>query len=49
MIQRGAGYRFFDSLIVASAVQAGASILYSEDLQAGRIFGNTKIVNPFGG
>ncbi|MDD5198714.1 MAG: PIN domain-containing protein [Terrimicrobiaceae bacterium] len=47
LIQRQAQYRFHDSLIVASAVHSGASTLYSEDLQAGRTFGKTKIVNPF--
>lgn len=46
-IQRQTQYRFYDSLIVASAVQSGATILYSEDLQAERIFGRTKIVDPF--
>ena len=40
-------YRFYDSLIVASAIQSGASILYSEDLQQGRRFGNLEIRNPF--
>ena len=39
-------YRFYDSLIVASAIQSGASILYSEDLQHGRRFGNLEIRNP---
>mgnify|MGYP002631617430 CR=1 FL=1 len=47
LIQRQAQYRFSDSLIVASAVQSGAAILYSEDLQHGRSIGNTRIVNPF--
>lgn len=46
-IQRQAEYRFYDSLIVASACHSGATILYSEDLQDGRTFGKTKIVNPF--
>ena len=41
-------YRFYDCLIVASALQCGAKILYSEDLQAGRRFGNLQIHNPFG-
>ncbi len=39
---------FWDSLIVASAVLGGASILYSEDMQDGLIVKNTlQIVNPF--
>jgi predicted nucleic acid-binding protein len=40
-------YRFYDSLIVASALQSGAKILYSEDLQAGRRFGKLELRNPF--
>lgn len=40
-------YRFYDSLIVASALIAGADVLYSEDLQADRMIGNLRIVNPF--
>jgi len=40
-------YRFYDCLIVASALQCGAKILYSEDLQAGRQFGDMQIHNPF--
>jgi predicted nucleic acid-binding protein len=40
-------YRFYDSLIVASALQCGAKILYSEDLQSGRRFGNLELRDPF--
>lgn len=47
LIQRQAQYRFYDSLVVASATHVGATILYSEDLQHGQVFGKTKIVNPF--
>lgn len=46
-IQRQSEYGFYDSLIVAAAVRAGAAMLYSEDLQHGRVFGSTRIVNPF--
>lgn len=46
-IQRQTQYRFYDSLIVAAALESGASILYSEDLQHGRRFGNLTILNPF--
>ena len=42
-------YRFYDSLIVAAALESGARILYSEDLQPGRRIGNLEIVNPFPG
>ena len=40
-------YRFYDSLIVAAAIQSGSTILYSEDLQHGRQFGTLEIRNPF--
>jgi predicted nucleic acid-binding protein len=40
-------YRFYDSLIVAAAIQSGATIIYSEDLQHGRQFGTLEIRNPF--
>jgi len=41
-------YRFYDSLIVASAMEAGVTRLISEDLQGGREFGGLRIENPFG-
>lgn len=37
---------FWDALIVASAEQAGALQLYSEDLNAGQVIAGVKIVNP---
>ena len=46
-LQMESGYRFYDSLIVAAALQCGARILYSEDLQHGRTFGELEIRNPF--
>lgn len=41
------GLSWFDSLIVAAAVEGQCEILYSEDLQHGQQFGNLKLVNPF--
>jgi len=41
------GYGWYDSLVVASALRAGCRILYSEDLQDGRSFGNLLIRNPY--
>ena len=41
------GFSFYDSLIVASALEAACDILLTEDLQAGRRIGNLTIVNPF--
>lgn len=46
-IHRDTQYRYYDSLVVAAALAAGASVLYSEDLQHGRMIGNLRIVNPF--
>jgi predicted nucleic acid-binding protein len=38
---------WYDSLIVAAAMEAKCSVLYSEDLQHGQRFGNLTIKNPF--
>jgi predicted nucleic acid-binding protein len=41
-------FQIFDSIIVASALEAGCEILYSEDMQHNmRIEGQLKIINPF--
>ena len=40
-------YSFYDSLILASAVQAECSILYSEDLQHKQKINDLVINNPF--
>lgn len=42
-------YRFhwYDSLIVAGALQSQCEILYSEDLQHGQRFGSLEVRNPF--
>ena len=47
LLQSESQYRFYDSLMVASAVQSGAEVLDSEDLQAGRQFGKLEIRNPY--
>ena len=41
------GYGLYDSLILASAVEAHCDTLYSEDMHSGHIIDNLKIVNPF--
>lgn len=46
-IHRVTQYRFYDSLIVAAALESGANILYSEDLQHGRQIAHLRITNPF--
>ena len=38
---------FYDALIVVSAIEAGCSILHSEDMQHGRTIGKLTIRNPF--
>jgi predicted nucleic acid-binding protein len=38
---------FYDALIVASAIEAGCDILYSEDMQHDRTIGVLTIRNPF--
>jgi predicted nucleic acid-binding protein len=41
------GYRIYDSLILAAAMQAGCTTLFTEDMQHGQTFGKLTIVNPF--
>ena len=38
---------FWDALVVRIALRSGCSILFSEDLQAGRRIDGLEIVNPF--
>jgi predicted nucleic acid-binding protein len=41
-------FSFWDSTIVSSALQTGASVLYSEDMQTGLVVENrVRIINPF--
>lgn len=48
MLKGKYGYSFYDSLVIAAALEAGCSILYSEDLQDAQVIENSlKIVNPF--
>ncbi|HVP55421.1 MAG TPA: PIN domain-containing protein [Candidatus Eisenbacteria bacterium] len=41
------GLSWHDALIVAAATEADCSLLYSEDLQSGRRFGDLRIEDPF--
>jgi predicted nucleic acid-binding protein len=41
------GLSFYDALIVAAALEAGCSVLLSEDMQHGRRLGTLTIRNPF--
>ena len=38
---------WYDSLILASAIEGQCEVLYSEDFQDGQQFGNVTIANPF--
>ncbi len=47
-LQQETRYSFYDCLVLAAALQADASVLYSEDLQHNQLIGGTlRIVNPF--
>jgi predicted nucleic acid-binding protein len=42
------GYRIYDALIVASALEAKCTVLYSEDMKDGQVIANQlRIRNPF--
>ncbi|HTV72734.1 MAG TPA: PIN domain-containing protein [Candidatus Acidoferrales bacterium] len=47
LIEDEARIGFWDALIVASAVKAGATTLLSEDLNEGQIIAGVRIENPF--
>ena len=47
-IQANQGFSFWDSLIIASALEADCEKLYSEDMQHGQVIARRlQIVNPF--
>ena len=47
-LQTSTGYGLYDCLILSSALQSGATVAFSEDLQhKQRIDGTLRIVNPF--
>ena len=42
------GYSFYDSLMLASAIEANCKTMFSEDMQDGQLInGSLRIVNPF--
>ena len=43
----GGGFSFWDSMIVAAAIAQGCELLYSEDMQHGRIVAGVRILDPF--
>jgi predicted nucleic acid-binding protein len=46
-ISKRHGYRIYDSLILAAAIQAGCSTVCTEDMQHGRMIEGLRIENPF--
>jgi len=46
-VQAETRYSFFDSLILAAAIQGGCSYLCSEDLQDRQVVRGVEITNPF--
>lgn len=46
-LARDHGFRIYDALIVAAALEARCDTLYSEDMQHGRQISGLTIVNPF--
>jgi len=46
-VQAKQGFSFYDSLIVAAALEAGCKRLLSEDLQHGQRIGTLRVENPF--
>ena len=46
-VQARYGFSFYDSLIIAAALESGCTRLYSEDLQHGQQIEGLNIENPF--
>ena len=46
-LARSYGFSFYDSLIVAAALEAGCDTLLTEDLQNGQRIVSLTVVNPF--
>jgi predicted nucleic acid-binding protein len=46
-LQQRYGYSFYDSLIIAAALEGGCARLLSEDLQHGQVIDTLRIENPF--
>ena len=47
-IREESGFSFYDSLIVAGAIETSCKRLLTEDLQDGQVVRGIEIVNPFG-
>jgi predicted nucleic acid-binding protein len=42
-----AGISYWDAAVLATAAQAGAPVLYSEDLNSGQVYAGVRVINPF--
>jgi predicted nucleic acid-binding protein len=40
---------FWDAMIIQSATRLGCAVVWSEDLNSGQAFGETRVENPFSG
>lgn len=50
LLRKKRAFSYWDSLIVAAALDAGCDTLYSEDMQHGQLVeGRLRLVNPFVG
>ncbi len=47
LVQAETGYSFYDSLVVTATLETGCSVLFTENLQNGRMVQGVKLVNPF--
>lgn len=47
LVREETGYSFYDSLIVAAAIESDCKTIVSEDMQDGRIIQGVTILNPF--
>ncbi|MFZ5597516.1 MAG: PIN domain-containing protein [Bacillota bacterium] len=46
-IQQRYGISFWDAMIVNSARKTNCSVLWTEDLNSGQVYGSVKVCNPF--
>jgi len=46
-LQAQGGLSWYDSVIVAAAIQAQCEFLFTEGLQHGQRFGSLQVANPF--
>ncbi|BAF60484.1 predicted nucleic acid-binding protein [Pelotomaculum thermopropionicum SI] len=46
-IQQKYGISFWDAMIVNSASKTGCTVLWTEDLNSGQVYGNVTVQNPF--